>query len=230
MAEIPLTWLGHASFRLDTPRGKRLYIDPWLSGPTCPETERDPERVDVIAVTHGHDDHAGDTLSLWQRFSPRVVAMVEVRAWLHGQGLDTDMESAMNKGGTVTIDDVRLTMTDAKHSSSAGDGTYLGEAAGYVIRIDDGPTLYVSGDTAVFGDMELIGDMYEPDVAILPIGGHFTMDPEGAAVALKLLGVERCIPSHYGTFPLLTGTPDELRRLAPDVEILAPEPGGTVLL
>jgi len=230
VAEIPLTWLGHASFRLDTPRGKRLYIDPWLSGPTCPETERDPERVDVIAVTHGHDDHAGDTLSLWQRFSPRVVAMVEVRAWLHGQGLDTDMESAMNKGGTVTIDDVRLTMTDAKHSSSAGDGTYLGEAAGYVIRIDDGPTLYVSGDTAVFGDMELIGDMYEPDVAILPIGGHFTMDPEGAAVALELLGVERCIPSHYGTFPLLTGTPDELRRLAPDVEILAPEPGGTVLL
>ncbi len=230
MAEIPLTWLGHASFRLDTPRGKRLYIDPWLSGPTCPETERDPERVDVIAVTHGHDDHAGDTLSLWQRFSPRVVAMVEVRAWLHAQGLDTDMESAMNKGGTVTIDDVHLTMTDAKHSSSAGDGTYLGEAAGYVIRIDDGPTLYVSGDTAVFGDMELIGDMYEPDVAILPIGGHFTMDPEGAAVALELLGVERCIPSHYGTFPLLTGTPDELRRLAPDVEILAPEPGGTVLL
>ena len=230
MAEIPLTWLGHASFRLDTPRGKRLHIDPWLSGPTCPETERDPERVDVIAVTHGHDDHAGDTLSLWQRFSPRVVAMVEVRAWLHAQGLDTDMESAMNKGGTVTIDDVHLTMTDAKHSSSAGDGTYLGEAAGYVIRIDDGPTLYVSGDTAVFGDMELIGDMYEPDVAILPIGGHFTMDPEGAAVALELLGVERCIPSHYGTFPLLTGTPDELRRLAPDVEILAPEPGGTVLL
>ena len=230
MAEIPLTWLGHASFRLDTPRGKRLYIDPWLSGPTCPETERDPERVDVIAVTHGHDDHAGDTLSLWQRFSPRVVAMVEVRAWLHAQGLDTDMESAMNKGGTVTIDDPHLTMTDAKHSSSAGDGTYLGEAAGYVIRIDDGPTLYVSGDTAVFGDMELIGDMYEPDVAILPIGGHFTMNPEGAAVALELLGVERCIPSHYGTFPLLTGTPDELRRLAPDVEILAPEPGGTVLL
>jgi L-ascorbate metabolism protein UlaG (beta-lactamase superfamily) len=228
-----ITWLGHAAFRLDTPGGTRLYVDPWLSGnPSCPEGERNPERVDLIAVTHGHDDHTGDTVALHQRFGCPVVAQVELRGWLTAQGVAGDgMANSVNKGGTVTVGDIRLTLTDANHSSSAHDGTYLGEGCGLVIRIESGPTVYFAGDTNVFGDMALIARIYRPDVAVLPIGDHFTMGPDEAAVALELLGVKRCLPSHYGTFPLLTGTPEALRALAPTgVEVLSPQPGGTVEL
>jgi L-ascorbate metabolism protein UlaG (beta-lactamase superfamily) len=228
MPETSVTWLGHATFRVDTPGGKRVYVDPWLSNPKCPEGEREPERVDLIALTHGHSDHVGETVDLWKRFSPRVVALVELRDWLTGQGLDEDMTSSPNKGGTVDCDGVRITLTDAKHSSSCPDGAYAGEAAGLVLQMENGTKLYFAGDTCVFGDMQLIGRIYEPDVAILPIGDHFTMGPKEAGIALELLGVPRCIPCHYGTFPLLHGTPDELRRLAPDVELLVLEPGETV--
>jgi L-ascorbate metabolism protein UlaG (beta-lactamase superfamily) len=226
-----LTWLGHAAFRLDTPGGKRVYVDPWLTGnPRCPEAEQEPERVDLIALTHGHDDHVGDTVRLWRTFKPPVIAVVELRAWLATQGLEADMSQALNKGGTADIGGIKLTLTDAHHSSSTSDGTYAGEPAGIVVELEDGFTLYFAGDTNAFTDMQLIARIYRPDVAVLPIGDHFTMGPREAAVALELLGVERCVPCHYGTFPLLTGTPDELRRLAPDVEVLAPEPGETIEL
>jgi L-ascorbate metabolism protein UlaG (beta-lactamase superfamily) len=228
---IPLTWLGHASFRLDSPGGKRIYVDPWLTGnPKCPEAEQKPERVDLIALTHGHGDHVGDTISLWKQFEPPVVALVELRGWLASQGLPEDMTQAPNKGGTAHVEGIEITLTDANHSSSTEDGTYAGEPAGLVIELEDGFTIYFAGDTNVFGDMALIRRIYEPDVAVLPIGGHFTMGPREAAVALELLGTKRCVPSHYGTFPLLTGTPGELRRLAPGVELIAPEPGETVEL
>ncbi len=228
---LPLTWLGHASFRLDTPGGTRLYVDPWLTeNPSCPEAEKEPERVDLIALTHGHGDHLGDTVALWERFKPPVVALVELRGWLASQGLEANMTEAPNKGGTVRIDDVELTFTHAHHSSSTPDGTYAGEPAGIVVAVENAVTIYFAGDTNAFMDMQLIGRIYEPDVAVLPIGDHFTMGPKEAAVALELLGAERCIPCHYGTFPLLTGTPDELRRLAPDVEVVVPEPGETVEL
>jgi len=230
MAGGSLTWLGHAAFRLDSPGGKRIYVDPWLQNPNCPETEREPERVDLIALTHGHDDHVGETVELWKRFSCPVIAQVELRGWLSGQGLEADMTEAFNKGGTVEKAGVKVTMTDAKHSSSTEDGTYAGEAAGLVLELDGGTKVYFAGDTCVFGDMQLIGRIYEPDVAVLPIGGHFTMDPREASVALELLGVNRCVPSHYGTFPILAGTPDELRKLAPNVEVLSPEPGETIEL
>jgi L-ascorbate metabolism protein UlaG (beta-lactamase superfamily) len=226
---VPLTWLGHASFRFDSPGGKRVYVDPWLSGPTCPDSEKEPERVELIAVTHGHGDHVGETVRLWKQFKPPVVALVELREWLAAQGAEAEgMAHAPNKGGTVEIDGIKLTLTDANHSSSTDDGTYAGEPAGIVIELEDGFTLYFAGDTNVFMDMQLIGRIYEPDVAVLPIGDHFTMGPREAAVALELLGVKRCVPCHYGTFPLLTGTPDELRRLAPTVEVIAPRPGETV--
>jgi L-ascorbate metabolism protein UlaG (beta-lactamase superfamily) len=232
MANVSLTWLGHAAFRFDTPQGTRVYVDPWLENPKCPEAEKRPERVDVIALTHGHDDHVGQTVELAQEFRCPVVAQVELREWLGRQGAPEHetVAEAPNKGGTVAVDTLRITMTDARHSSSCPDGTYAGEAAGLVIEIPDGATLYFAGDTCVFADMQLIGRLYEPDVAILPIGGHYTMDPREAAVALELLGAKCCIPCHYGTFPLLAGTPDELRGLAPDVEIIAPEPGETVEL
>ncbi len=228
---IPLTWLGHASFRLDSPGGKRIYVDPFLTGnPKCPEAEQSPERVDLIALTHGHGDHVGDTVELWRRFQPPVIALVELRGWLASQGLPAESSQAPNKGGTVDVDGVRITLTDANHSSSGSDGQYLGEPAGLVFELEDDFTIYFAGDTNVFASMQLIGRIYRPEVAVLPIGGHYTMAPREAAVALELLGVKRCVPCHYGTFPILTGTPDELRRLAPDVEILAPEPGETIEL
>jgi L-ascorbate metabolism protein UlaG (beta-lactamase superfamily) len=225
---VPVTWLGHASFRLDSPGGKRIYIDPWLDNPKCPDSERQPERVDVVAVTHGHSDHVGSVVDLSKRFSPEIVALVELKGWLGEQGASVGELPGPNKGGTVEIDGIAFTLVNAFHSSSSPDGRYLGEAAGIVVGFEDGTSIYFAGDTCVFGDMQLIGRLYSPDVAVLPIGGHFTMDPQEAALALELLGTKRCIPCHYGTFPLLKGTPDELRELAQGVEIIAPEPGETV--
>ncbi len=228
MPDVPLTWLGHATFRLDTPEGKRIYVDPFLSGnPKCPESEQEPERVDVIALTHGHGDHVGDTVELSKRFDPEIVAMIELKSWLGRQGANVGEMPGANKGGTVEAGGVKFTLVNAFHSSASDDGDYLGEAAGLVLTLENGTSIYFAGDTCVFGDMQLIGRMYSPDVAVLPIGGHFTMDPREAGVALELLGVKRCLPCHYGTFPVLTGTPDELRQQAPGVEVMAIEPGET---
>jgi len=207
-----LTWLGHASFRLDTDAGKRVYVDPWVSGPTCPDAEKEPERADVIVVTHGHGDHSGDVIDLQRKLGCKVIGMVELMAWLSGKGLSEDDLVPFNKGGTVEIEGIRFTMTNAFHSSSAPDLTYTGEPAGFVVRVD-GTSVYFAGDTCVFGDMQLIARLYQPQVAVLPIGDHFTMGPEEAALALELLGQPRCIPCHYGTFPALTGTPDRLAAL-----------------
>ena len=231
MADASLTWLGHAAFRIDTPGGKRIYVDPFLSGnPKCPDGEKEPERIDVIAVTHGHGDHVGDTVELAKRFSPEIVAQVELKGWLGAQGAPVGDMPGSNKGGTVEAAGVMFTLTNAFHSSSSEEGDYLGEACGIVVTLEDGKKLYFAGDTCVFGDMQLIGRLYSPDVAILPIGDHFTMGPKEAAVALELLGTRRCVPCHYGTFPILVGTPDELRQLAPDVDVVDVEPGGTIEL
>jgi L-ascorbate metabolism protein UlaG (beta-lactamase superfamily) len=226
MANLTLTWLGHAGFRLDG-SSKRVYIDPWLDNPKFPESERNIERIDVLALTHGHSDHSANVVELAKAHSATVVCMIEIGDWLEGQGIEA--VHGMNKGGTVDIDGVRVTLTDARHSSSLPDGTYAGEPAGFVIDLD-GTRIYHAGDTCVFGDMQLIARLYEPEIAILPIGGYFTMDPKEAAVALELLGTKRCVPCHYGTFPALSGTPDELRKLAPGIEIIAPEPGETIEL
>lgn len=231
MAKASLTWLGHGAFRIDSPGGKRIYVDPWLDNPKCPEGEKNPERIDLIALTHGHDDHVAGTLELAQKFGCPVVAMLELRDWLSTKGLPQDDAQAPNKGGTVEQAGVKITLTDAKHSSGTfedGKPVYLGEPAGLVIELENGRKVYFAGDTCVFGDMALIGRIYKPDLAVLPIGGHFTMDPREAAVAIELLGVNRCFPCHYGTFPLLAGTPEELRSLVSDCEILAPSPGETV--
>ena len=230
MADASLTWLGHSAFRLDTPGGKRVYVDPFLNGnPKCPESEQSPERVDVIALTHGHGDHVGDTVDLAKRFSCTVVAPVELADWLGGKrGVENVRDP--NKGGTVDVDGVKFTLTNAFHSSSNDDGEYMGEPSGVVVTAENGTKVYFAGDTCVFGDMQLIGRLYAPDVAVLPIGGHYTMDPREAALALELLGTKRCVPCHYGTFPVLTGTPDELAQHAPDVEVVRIEPGESINL
>jgi L-ascorbate metabolism protein UlaG (beta-lactamase superfamily) len=226
-----LTWLGHASFRLDTDDGKRIYVDPFLTqNPKTPEAEKQPERVDVIAITHGHGDHVGDTVELSKRFpDAEIVAIVELKGWLGRQGANVGDVPGINKGGTQEIDGVRFTLTNAFHSSSSDDGAYLGEPAGLVVRLADGTSIYFAGDTCVFGDMQLIGRLYQPNVAVLPIGDHFTMGPEEAALALELLGNPRCVPCHWGTFGLLTGTPDELAGLT-DAQVEKLEPGDTVEL
>jgi L-ascorbate metabolism protein UlaG (beta-lactamase superfamily) len=224
-----LTWLGHATFRVDTPGGKRVYIDPFLNGnPKCPENEVEPERVDAIGITHGHGDHVGDAVDLAKKHSCDVVAPVELAGWLGQQGVEKTHDP--NKGGTVALDGVKFTFTNAFHSSSTDDGTYTGEPCGIVLELEDGTKVYFAGDTCVFGDMQLIGRLYSPDVAVLPIGGHYTMDPKEAAVALELLGTKRCVPCHFGTFPILAGTPQELKQLAPDVDVAEIEPGGSVEL
>jgi L-ascorbate metabolism protein UlaG (beta-lactamase superfamily) len=234
-----LTWLGHSAFRVDTPSNQRIYVDPFLNGnPKCPENEKEPERVDAIFITHGHNDHVGDTLDLAQKFQCPVVAPVELRDYLAMQGYEPNGAHDPNKGGTVDLDGIRATVVHAQHSSSfmaekEGGGyeiVYTGEPCGFVFDFEEGPKVYFAGDTNVFGDMALIARLYAPEVAVLPIGGHFTMDPKEAGVALELLGCRRCVPCHYGTFPILAGTPGELRALAPGVDVLELEPGEAVEL
>jgi len=228
MADTQVTWLGHAAFRIDSPGGKRIYVDPFLDNPKCPDGEKQPERCDLIALTHGHDDHVGSTVELAKRFGCAVIAQIELRSFLESEGAEGDISQAPNKGGTAEAEGIKVTLTDANHSSSWSDGRYLGEPCGLVLEVENGTKLYLAGDTNVFMDMQLIGRIYEPDVAVLPIGDHFTMGPKEASVALELLAVDKCIPCHYGTFPILRGTPDELRTLAPNVDVIAPEPGETV--
>ena len=224
---MELTWLGHGTFRFDA-GGKRVYIDPFLNGnPKCPESELTPERVDVIALTHGHGDHLGDTVELARQHGCTVIAPVELADWLQTKH---ELPNVLdpNKGGTVAVDDVRFTLTNAHHSSSNNDLEYMGEPCGIVVEVENGTKLYFAGDTCVFGDMALISRLYKPDLAVLPIGDHYTMGPEEAAVALELLGVDRCVPCHWGTFPPLVGRPAQLRELAPDVTVEDVEPGGSV--
>ena len=157
----------------------------------------------------------------------QIVCQVELKGWLGAQGASVGELPGINKGGSQEIDGIRFTLVNAFHSSSSDDGEYLGEACGIVVRLEDGKTIYFAGDTCVFGDMQLIARMYEPDVAVLPIGDWFTMGPEQAAVALELLGNPRCVPCHYGTFPILTGSPDELaQKTTAQIERL--ERGGSI--
>jgi len=231
MGRLAITWLGHSTFLLRTPGGKRLLFDPWLANnPACPEALRKPPKVDLILVSHGHSDHMEDVVLCARESGAPVVAIFEVCDWLGRKGIQN--AAPMNKGGTIDIAGLRITMTDARHSSGFVDNgqmVYMGEPAGFVVRLEDGRTIYFAGDTSLFGDMRLIGELYSPEIAFLPIGDRFTMGPDTAAKACELLRPRLIVPMHWGTFPLLTGTPEALKALVTPlgVEMLELRPGET---
>ncbi len=211
-----LTWLGHATFLIETKQGKSLYVDPWVMGnPLCPESEREVKKADALICTHGHGDHIGDAVKIAKQHKSTVVGIFELCTWMQRKGVEGI--SAMNKGGTQTVAGVKATMVHAVHSCGIqeedGSIVYGGEACGYVLELPGGVKLYHAGDTAVFSDMAIIRDLYAPEIALLPIGDHFTMSPREAAYACKLLQPKFVIPMHFGTFPVLTGRPSQLKAL-----------------
>lgn len=231
-SDVTITWLGHAATKIGTPNGKTILIDPWLQeNPSVPENLKRIDTLDLMLITHGHFDHMGDAVTVAKQTTPDVIANFEICHYLTAQGVQKC--DGMNTGGTVHWDGIDITMVDAIHSSGITVGNeilYGGTAAGYVLRFDNGFTLYHAGDTDVFESMKLIAK-HELDLAMLPIGGHFTMGPRGAAEAIRLLGVKRVIPIHYGTFPVFTGTPRQLKDAASDIadlEVIALKPGESV--
>jgi L-ascorbate metabolism protein UlaG (beta-lactamase superfamily) len=227
---IKITWLGHATFRVETPGGKIVLIDPWVMGnPACPTTERNVKKVDVMLCTHGHFDHIGDAVEIAKKHNPKVVGIPELCGWLGKKGVKQTAE--MNKGGTQTVEDIKVTMVHADHSCGIKDGdelVYGGEACGYVVEFANGVKIYHAGDTNVFGDMKIIHELYAPEIAMIPIGDHYTMGPREAAYACNLLKPKTVIPMHFGTFPPLVGRPSDLKKLVPDVEIREMKPGETI--
>jgi L-ascorbate metabolism protein UlaG (beta-lactamase superfamily) len=228
-----LQWLGHSTFRITTPSGKVIVVDPWVqSNPACPEAQKKFERLDTMLLTHGHFDHIADAVALGKQFKPQVVGIYETCAWLESKGVTPT--SGMNKGGTQKVGEIEVTMVHALHSCGIQDGDkiiYGGEACGYIIRLPGGFTVYHAGDTAVFGDMKLIAELYQPELACLPIGDFYTMGPREAAMAIRLLNVKHVLPMHYATFPPLTGRPAHVRELTKDIaglEIHELKPGETL--
>ncbi|MEE2775186.1 MAG: metal-dependent hydrolase [Acidobacteriota bacterium] len=226
-------YIGHSTVQCTLPSGEVILIDPWVEqNPACPDELKQFERIDAMLVTHGHFDHIGDAVALAKKHQPRqVVACYEVAAWLESQGVENTI--GMNLGGSVEVLGTKVSMVRADHTSGivTGDGQFLygGVSAGYVVRLEGGYTFYHAGDTALFSDMELIAELYRPELAFLPIGDLFTMDPEQAALACRLLGVSKVIPVHYGTFPVLTGTPEQLSESLKDrginTEVVTLNPG-----
>ena len=235
------TYLGHSAFRIETPGGKTIYIDPWLSNPKAPANAKQVGRADLILLSHGHADHVGETVEIAKQTNARLVAIAELATVFGTQGIPVANILRMNTGGTAVAmpgTPIKVTMIRADHSSSV---TYTdpqtkvpslipgGVAAGFIIHLENGLRILHAGDTALYGDMRLFGDRYKPDVAMLPIGDRFTMDPEDAAEAAKMFGVKTAIPMHYGTFPLLTGTVEAFgKALPPHITLRAPAPGDTI--
>ncbi len=226
-----LTWLGHGTFKLRTRGAKTVLLDPWVEGnPACPRDQKNLDAIDVMTISHGHGDHMSDVVTLAKKFKPTIVCNYEIHLFLSKKGVSHT--SPMNKGGTQEVDGVRFTMVQALHSSGIEDGgqvIYGGEAAGFIITLEDGTRLYHAGDTGPFSDMTLIGELYQPEIAILPVGDLFTMGPREAAWAAGAVKAKYIVPAHHSTFPALTGTPEalreEMKKLGLKAEVVALRPG-----
>lgn len=230
---LSITWLGHSTFLITLANGKRIVTDPWLGNPNCPPKFSKPESlkpIDLILVSHGHSDHTGDVAGVARATGAPIVCIFELGLHFTDKGLQHVKD--MGIGGTQEVAGIRVTMTQAVHSGSvvdAGQIVYVGGAAGFILRAPDTPTIYFAGDTGLFGDMKMIGEIYKPAIAFLPIGDHYTMGPDSAALAALWLGVRQVVPMHWGTFPVLTGTPAALKaQLAgAQIEVLELKPGET---
>jgi L-ascorbate metabolism protein UlaG (beta-lactamase superfamily) len=230
---VEITWLGHATFQFGLESGEVIVMDPWVEGNPKFPAGHQFSRVDAMLISHAHFDHIHDAVPLAKKFKPKVIAIFETCVWLASKGVENC--SGMNKGGTQdVVAGVKATMTHAVHSCGIQDGDqiiYGGEAASYVLHFPDGRVLYFAGDTNVFSDMQLIEKLYHPELAFLPIGDFYTMGPREAAMACRLLNVKQVIPMHFGTFPALTGTPNDLASLLkdlPSTQIWPLEPGKPV--
>jgi L-ascorbate metabolism protein UlaG (beta-lactamase superfamily) len=230
---LSITWLGHATVLYRSSSGKSVLVDPWMEGnPASPPDAKKLDAVDIMLITHGHGDHFNNVLAIEKQFHPTTVCNFEISLYLETKGV-TGKVHGINTGGSVTLDGIRVTMVPAFHSSSIQDGDKVhpaGDPCGFVIRFEDGQTVYHAGDTGFFGDMKWIGELYRPSVAVLPIGDYYTMGPREAAVAAKLIGAKRVIPIHHSTFPGLTGTPDAFRKELADqreIEVVELKPGET---
>lgn len=229
---LAITWLGHATVHITTPQGTEILIDPFIEqNPKYPKSYKLPEKLDLLLLTHGHGDHLGDAVSVAKKHHPQVVAIFELADWVGSKGVENIV--GMNLGGSYRYKDVVVSLVEARHSSSIQDGSqrlYGGDAGGFVVAAEDAPVLYHAGDTSLFSDMQLIKDLYQPEVGMIPIGDHYTMGPKAAAKAAGFLGLKAILPIHYGTFPQLTGTPAELEQhlKGTGTKVLVSQPGETL--
>jgi L-ascorbate metabolism protein UlaG (beta-lactamase superfamily) len=232
-SQVSFTWVGHGTWMARSAKGKEIIIDPWvMNNPAAPEALKKIERCDLMLITHGHFDHIHDALEIAKAHKPTIVSNFEITSWLASKGVDQSTMIGGNAGGTIELDGIKITLVHAEHSCGITDGdqiVYGGNACGLVIEFENGFTVYFAGDTDVFGDMALISELSDFDVAFLPIGGFYTMGPERAAKAVSLLGVKTVVPMHFATFPPLMGRPSALQELVGNgVKVLDIKPGDRV--
>ncbi|HJN38700.1 MAG TPA: metal-dependent hydrolase [Chloroflexota bacterium] len=243
MKSVQIEFLGHASFKFTAPGGEVIYFDPWITdNPVCTTTLEDITAADIVCVSHGHVDHLGEAIEIVKQTGATLIGSPEVAGYAttHGIGFETD-SCPLNIGGSARLGSVRYTMVQAHHSTGMHGIAYRdgsayaepdGSVCGYVLDFDDGPIIYNTTDTGVFGDMALISQMYAPDLAIMPVGGKYTMGVKEAAVAASLIRPRAVIPCHYDTFPNQAADIGELRRriddLTPRTEVLEMKPGDTL--